>query len=294
MQLGTGASGHDGSIAGTGGVTNNGALVYNLFGSQTLSSYAIGGSGSLTKLGPGSLAIATNNLYTGGTTIGAGTLQIGIGGSVGAIGSTSNVLDNGALIFNRSDNYGGTYKPDDQRDGFAESGRRHAEPGRHQHIQWRTSVNSGMLVLSGGTTNVGSSLINVGSAGTLNVNSFGGVSGISLTSGQTVRGNGDCRWSGRGAVSATILSGTGGATGTGIGTLTLANNLNLASGATVADFLGTPGSGTASLGTAGLINVQGTLTLPASGLNLSLLNNSGAGGLGSAGNGFYGSSPMAA
>ena len=55
----------------------------------------------------------------------------------------------------------------------------------------------------------------------------------------------------------------------------------------MADYLGTPGSGTASLGTAGLINVQGTLTLPSSGLNLSLLNNSGAGGLGSASNGFY-------
>ena len=105
---GTGASGQDGSIAGTSGVTNNGALVYNLFGSRTLNSYAIGGSGSLTKLGPGSLAIATNNLYTGSTTIGAGTLQIGNGGSAGAIGSTSNVLDNGALVFNRSDNYGGT------------------------------------------------------------------------------------------------------------------------------------------------------------------------------------------
>ena len=145
-----------------------------------------------------------------------------------------------------------------------------------------------MLVLSSSATNVGSSLINVGSRqGTLNVNSFGGVSGISLTSGQTVRGNGTVVGPVAAVSGATILSGTGGATGTGIGTLTLANNLNLASGATVADFLGTPGSGTASLGTAGLINVQGTLTLPASGLNLSLLNNSGAGGLGSAGNGFY-------
>ena len=116
---------------------------------------------------------------------------------------------------------------------------------------------------------------------------FGGGSGIAHHQRPDPARLGNRHGLGRGPVGATILSGTGDATGSGIGTLTLANSLNLASGGTVADYLGTPGSGTASVGNAGLINVQGNLTLPASGLNLSLLNNSGAGGLGSAGNGFY-------
>ena len=50
-------------------------MVYNLFGTQT-ASYAIGGSGSLTKLGQGSLVLGGSNGYTGGTTLTAGVLAI--------------------------------------------------------------------------------------------------------------------------------------------------------------------------------------------------------------------------
>ena len=229
LQLGTSSwGGYDGSIASTSGVTNNGALDYNLFGSQTLSSYAISGSGSLTKLGPGSLTIATSNSYTGSTTIGAGTLQIGTGGTGGAIGSTGSVLDNGALVFNRSDNYGGNFGPVISGTGSLNVAGGTLNLAGINTYSGATSVNSGMLVLSAGTTNVGSSLINVSSAGTLNVSSFGGGSGIALTSGQTLRGSGTVVGPVAVSSGATVQSGTGAATGTGIGTLTLANNLNLA------------------------------------------------------------------
>ena len=40
------------------------------------------------------------NSYTGGTTIAAGTLQLGNGGTTGSI--IGNVVDNGALAFDRS------------------------------------------------------------------------------------------------------------------------------------------------------------------------------------------------
>ena len=40
------------------------------------------------------------NTYSGGTTISAGTLQIGNGGTTGSI--AGNIVDNAALIFNRS------------------------------------------------------------------------------------------------------------------------------------------------------------------------------------------------
>jgi fibronectin-binding autotransporter adhesin len=97
LQLGTGASGHDGSIANTSGVTDNAALVYNLFGNQT-AAYAISGSGSLTKLGQGKLTLTGTNSCTGQTTVSAGTLQLGDGSANnGIVGG--NVVNNSALVF---------------------------------------------------------------------------------------------------------------------------------------------------------------------------------------------------
>lgn len=64
-------------------------------------SQALSGSGSLTKLGAGTLVLTGTNSYTGGTTIGAGTLQLGNGGTSGSI--AGNVVNNGTLAFDRSD-----------------------------------------------------------------------------------------------------------------------------------------------------------------------------------------------
>ena len=76
LQLGDGTSGHDGSISATSGVTDNAALVYDLFGSQT-ASYRISGSGSLTKVGQGMLTLSGTNSYTGSTIVEAGALIAG-------------------------------------------------------------------------------------------------------------------------------------------------------------------------------------------------------------------------
>jgi autotransporter-associated beta strand protein len=54
----------------------------------------------LTKAGPGTLTLTGTNGYSGGTTIAAGTLQVGNGGTTGTI--TGNVVNNGVLAFNRS------------------------------------------------------------------------------------------------------------------------------------------------------------------------------------------------
>jgi fibronectin-binding autotransporter adhesin len=76
LQLGDGTPGHDGSIDHTSGVTDNGALVYDLAGSQAIA-YAVNGNGSLAKTGTGTLTLSGTNGYTGGTTVNDGTLIVG-------------------------------------------------------------------------------------------------------------------------------------------------------------------------------------------------------------------------
>lgn len=66
------------------------------------------GAGALTKDGLGTLTLTGANNYGGGTTITAGILQLGDGGTSGSI--LGNVANSGVLAFNRSDavTFGGT------------------------------------------------------------------------------------------------------------------------------------------------------------------------------------------
>lgn len=63
----------------------------------------ISGTGMLTKSGAGMLTFTGANTYSGGTTISAGTLQLGNGGASGSI--LGNVTNHGTLTFNRSDDF---------------------------------------------------------------------------------------------------------------------------------------------------------------------------------------------
>ena len=81
---------------------NSGGGTFDVAPSTTLTmSGAIGGAGALSKSNAGTLVLTATNTYAGGTTIGAGTLQLGNGGASGSI--LGNVADNGTLAFNRSD-----------------------------------------------------------------------------------------------------------------------------------------------------------------------------------------------
>jgi autotransporter-associated beta strand protein len=65
-----------------GAISNDGTLTFNQTANQTLSG-AISGTGSLIKSGTGELTLSGTNSYSGMTTVEAGTLTLGTGGSLG-------------------------------------------------------------------------------------------------------------------------------------------------------------------------------------------------------------------
>jgi autotransporter-associated beta strand protein len=93
LQLGTGTSGNDGTVAGN--IIDNGAVIFDYF-SPTGVTFAgnISGNGALIKSGAGMLVLGGSSYTaTGGVTISAGTLQLTSGlGNLGPV--------NGALTIN--------------------------------------------------------------------------------------------------------------------------------------------------------------------------------------------------
>src|SRR4029077_13632513 len=96
----------------------------------------ISGTGSVQQNGTGTTVLVRDNSYAEGTTINAGTLQLGNGGTAGSI--TGNVSDNGVLAFDRSDSV--TF-------AGAISG-----AGRVTQIGTGTTILTGTNTYTGGTT----------------------------------------------------------------------------------------------------------------------------------------------
>ncbi len=191
LQIGNGGSG--GSI--TGSIVNNAALLFNRSNNFAFGG-VISGNGTVTKLGAGILTLTGNNSYTGGTTLSAGTLQIGNGGTSGSV--SGNILDNAALAFNRSDNIS-------YNDVISGSGT-------------MTKLGTGTLILTGDNAYTGGTTL---SAGTLQLGdggAFGSVTGNILNNAALAFNHID------NVTFAGVISGNGTVTKLGDNTLTLASN----------------------------------------------------------------------
>ncbi|HEY4254055.1 MAG TPA: autotransporter outer membrane beta-barrel domain-containing protein, partial [Roseomonas sp.] len=161
LQIGDG--GTSGGIQGN--VLNNGTLVFNRSDAAIVPG-AISGSGALRQEGSGTTILTGENTYTGGTTISAGTLQIGNGGTTGSI--IGNVLNNSlhSLVFNRSDVM-----------AFA---------GVISGIGEVRQEGTGTTILSGANTYSGPTLVNTGSLQAGAANSFSPNSAVSVAAGATL------------------------------------------------------------------------------------------------------------
>ncbi len=152
-----GAGGTSGTLDSL--VDDKAALAFNRSDSSTFAG-SVFGPGSVTKLGAGTLVVTGYLVQTGGTTISDGVLQIGDGGTSGGI--TGDILDNAALVADRSDDV----EYDDVISGtgaFTKLGSGALLLTGANTYTGPTFVNQGLLVLSGSLT----SNTTVGSGGAL-------------------------------------------------------------------------------------------------------------------------------
>jgi len=267
LQIGNGSS--TGSIASGVNLSSGTTLAFNRTGTLTHDGI-ISGSGALAKSGSGTVILTANSTYTGGTTISAGTLQLGDGGTTGAV-QGGIVIDHSSanLTVNRSDSFTYGYALSGVG-SFTKAGSGTLTFDTDQAFTGATTVSAGTLQLGlGGTTgSVGSSFITVASGATLDiqrsnnvtlaaaidgagtlVKSSGAGTTLTLTQGGSIANL---------TVSAgTVQIGDGGATGSLSGSASLASGTTLAFNRTGNFTYGGSVSGQGSFTKSG----SGTLTL---------------------------------
>ncbi|WP_212321299.1 autotransporter domain-containing protein [Achromobacter sp. Marseille-Q0513] len=214
LQLGDG--GMTGSIQGD--VTNNGTLAINRADTLTYAGL-ISGYGALRHVGTGTTVLTADHRYTGLTTIAAGTLQLGNGGTSGSI--RGDVLNDGVLAFNRSDSL--IYTGRITGSGVV----RQIGPGTttlaaDQDYTGGTAILAGTLQIGDGhsTGSIKGDVLNNGTLafnryGTLNyVGTIAGSGAVRQIGGGTTILTGDHRYTGGTVIEAGILQlGNGGSTG---------------------------------------------------------------------------------
>ena len=282
-----------------GSLLVNAAQNYTFIGSGQIS-----GATTLVKTNTGTLIIRTLNSYSGVTTIGQGTLQVGSGTIAGALG-TNLVQDNASLVLDLPGSrtfanvVSGTGSLTQASAGTLTLTASNTYTGGTTISAGTLQLNSGAWLGSGGITDNGTLVFNqsgnvtvsaiIGGTGGLTLsgsgivtltghNTYGGSTTInngtllannssgSVGAGPVTVNNGG-QLGGGGAINGAVIINSGGtlSPGNSVGTLTINNNLTANSGANVNFTLGTTSD---KVVVGGNLNLSGTLNITAgSGLN---------------------------
>jgi autotransporter-associated beta strand protein len=156
----------------TGWTLQDGTISANL---NTTGSGAI----NITKTGAGSLILSGTNNYIGTTTVSGGSLQVGNGGTSGSLGS-GNVVNNGSLLFHRSDAFTVTNAISGSGSLTKLGGNSLSLSGNNSYTG-ATTVSSGTLIIDSGASIASNSLTSVGSGAHLKVNGTAGAVSVAGT-----------------------------------------------------------------------------------------------------------------
>ena len=229
-----------GALSGSGTITSTASgtigLTTNSGTNTTFSgTYLVGSStsDSLTKQGSGTLTLSGANTFNGGTTISAGTLQVGNATALGANGSAVSVTSGAVLDLN------GTTMTNTNALTLNGTG----------------IASGGALINSSATTGTYAGLITLGSASSI----VAGTGNITISNAGTITGAGfglTIGGSANTSIASLIGTGAGTLTKVGTGTLTLSNAGNTYNGGTNIN-AGMLNFASGSLGTTGNITFGG-------------------------------------
>jgi autotransporter-associated beta strand protein len=193
LSIGNGAS--TGGVAGD--IVTEGTVSFNRSDGAGVYGGTITGSGAVTKLGAGTYTITGSLRQTGGTTVSAGTLQIGLATTPGGR-VDGDIVNNGAVLFGHNENI-----------SYA-----HVISG----TGWLHKWGAGRLTLTGENTYAGSTSI---SGGTLQIGN-GGASGSVASNIATLNSSSGVEFNRAGdLVVPNVISGSGYVRNLGTGRLTL-------------------------------------------------------------------------
>jgi outer membrane autotransporter protein len=234
-------------FSGTGLNIASGGLTLDTNGFNVTATSPFSGAGALTKVGAGTATLTGNSSYTGGTTISAGTLQLGNGGTSGGV--AGDVLNNGTLSFDRSDtaSYGGTI----------------SGSGAVNQIGAGATILTGNSSYAGGTT-ISSGVLQLGNGGASgsiagNVTNNGTLAfsrSDTYTFGGQISGAGAVTQAGAGTTVLTANNSYTGGTAVNGGTLQVSSDANLGNASGALSFNGGTLQNTASFASARAVTLD--------------------------------------